>query len=298
MSERLRELREEFAAASTPLSGLVSARLLGRDIAASLVGLARRRARRAAAVAAEYDLGYWSDVRRDARWRRAATLDDFLVAHADGSRVCRVGSRLVRADSRAYYRFRVDMMAAALRECAGDVDELVEIGSGYGYNLFGLIRAGGWSRLRGFDVSEVGVSTARDIAAHYGLSGSVTFDTLDLTDAASPKWKELSGKTVFSYYCLEQLPRETERVMRNLIAAGVQRVIHIEPVAELMKWSSVKDWASYLYIQRSDYQRSILTTLRELERSGLVTVDRVDRLEYAPGVHHDPALICWKPAEK
>jgi hypothetical protein len=295
LTESIARARAEFLSAVRPVGGLRAARAIGRDIAASLAGIWRRKARVKARVAEEYDQGYWSDVQRERAWLRFPDLEAYLLERGDTPRTCRVGSTLVQVPTREYYRFRARMLRLVLREFADDVDELAEIGSGYGYNVLTLSLDSRWRRLRGFDISDVGVATAREIAAHYGLAERLEFHRLDLTDAADAAFRDLRGATVFSYYCFEQLPAHTSVVVENLLRAGVSRVIHIEPAVEFLRWTSVLDWASYLYIIRSDYQRTLLSTLRRFEREGRLKILHSERLEFAPGIHHDPALICWAP---
>jgi SAM-dependent methyltransferase len=277
------------------LSAASSAALICRELAAGVLGLASRRRRDAVHVRTEYDGGYWSSVLNEARWRHIATLEEFLSPPGNAVRVCKVDNQYVRAHSDDYYRLRRERLLSLMREFAGTEEDLVELGCGYGGNLFGLTIGGSWRRLIGLDVSETGIAAGRQIAARFALSDRVTFDHLDLTDPTDSAFKHLRGRTAFTYYCFEQLPYDTEAVIRNIVKAGVTRVIQIEPLAELLRWNSPKDLVNYLHIVRSDYQRTLLTTLRGLERKGLLRITAVRRLYYAPSIRHDPAVVCWEP---
>lgn len=281
--------------AFVPLSAMSSAALICRELAASVVALGTRRRRDQVRVRAEYDGGYWSDVLRAARWRHTPTLEEFLNPATTGVRVCKVDNRYVRARSVDYYRFRRDRLLLVMREFAGAEPELVELGCGYGANLFSLTLGGPWQRLMGLDVSEAGITAGRQIAERFGLSDRVTFDRLDLTNPDDPAFARLRGRAAFTYYCFEQIPYDTEAVIRNLLRAGATRVVQIEPLAELLRWNSPKDLVNYLYILRSDYQRTLLTTLRRLERERMLRITAVRRLYYAPSIRHDPAVVCWEP---
>jgi SAM-dependent methyltransferase len=281
--------------AFVPLSAPSSAALICRELAAGVVGLATRRRRDRVRVRAEYDGGYWSEILRDARWRRTATLEEFLNPSDDHIRVCKVDNRYVRTRSIDYYRLRRERLLSVMREFAGADAELVEVGCGYGANLFSLTLGGEWRRLIGLDVSEAGLSAGRQIADRFSLSDRLTFHRLDLTNPDDPAFEHLRGRTAFTYYCFEQIPHDTDAVIRNLLSAGVRRVVQIEPLAELLHWNSPKDLINYLYILRSDYQRTLLTTLRRLERERTVRITAVRRLYYAPSIRHDPAVVCWEP---
>ena len=285
----IRELPLRFV----PLSPLVSAAIICRELAGGMAALATRRRRDRRRVDAEYDSGYWSDVLRDARWDRSTTLEEFLNPGGDGVRVCKIENRYVRARTVDYYRFRRERLLSIMREFAGGEPSLVELGCGYGANLFSLTLGGPWSQFVGLDISEAGITAGRRIAARFGLTDRVRFDRLDLTNADDSAFAMLRGRTAFTYYCFEQIPHDTEAVIRNIINAGVTRVVHIEPVAELLSLGSPKDLVNYLHILRSDYQRTLLTTLRRLEGGGVIRLHTVRRLYYAPSVRHDPAVVCW-----
>ena len=53
---------------------------------------------------------------------------------------------------------------------------------------------------------------AGQIRAHFGLQDRVSFHQLDLLDGRHPSFANLSGATVFTYYCFEQLKQVGERV--------------------------------------------------------------------------------------
>ena len=105
----------------------------------------------------------------------------------------------------------------------------MELGTGYGYNLFSLsLNHPDWT-FKGFDISPNGIAAGREIADHFGLSDKVSFGRIDLTDAADPSLAEIEGETAFTYFCIEQIPYDVRKVVENIIAAKPKRVINIEP---------------------------------------------------------------------
>jgi hypothetical protein len=106
---------------------------------------------------------------------------------------------------------------------------------------------------------------------------------------------ELRGKTVFTYYCLEQLKRSIAQVIENIRRAGIRRAIHIEPTTELLDLRRPLDLANYLYIARSDYLDNLLRTLRDFEHRGHLRILAQRRLYYAPTYRHDGTLVVWEP---
>src|ERR1044072_2733292 len=221
--------------------GLCSRSIL-QDLAHRLL---RRRKRKRDQVISDYDQGEWAQQLEARNWERADSLSAYVEkSWVDRDITCLVDGRLWRMPVADYYRIRHRTLGAILRRFAGDADELVEVGSGTGTNLFALAADGTWPRLRGLELSPTGRTVPRRVAERFGVDDRISFDEIDLLDAASPGFRQLAGKTVFSYLCLEQLPHDTERVMRHLCAAKVKRVIHIESTFELLKARSLRDLAT------------------------------------------------------
>jgi hypothetical protein len=280
------------------LSAVVETGLLCRELSRAAVSMFTRARRARSRVDREYDGGYWSNVLQERRWESCQGLEEFLNPAGDGWRLCKVENRFVRARNSDYYRYRHRRLLQLLEQHTEPDSDLVEIGSGYGANLFGLASSSRWRRLIGLELSETGLAAGRAIAAHFGLSNRIGFERADLTNLSETARDVLSGRVVFSYYCFEQIPRDTEAAIRNLIAAGPRRVVHVEPIAELLRWYSPKDLVNYAHILRHDYQRTLLRTLRQFHDRGELRITEVRRLYYAPGLRHDPALVVWEPVQR
>src|SRR5947208_2301302 len=155
-------------------------------------------------VQAEYDLGYWKAVLDQKRWLYVSDLDEFLNPPTNEMRIAKIDNRYVRIRTQDYYRYRAMMLQSVLAEFAGEDEDLVELGCGFGQNLFSLLPAKSWKRLIGLEVSETALEAGKQISRHFHLSHTVHFDRLDLTDGMHPNFKTITGKPVFTYYCLEQ----------------------------------------------------------------------------------------------
>jgi SAM-dependent methyltransferase len=269
--------------------------VLSKEVVNETLNLAFHRPNRDRAhVMREYDDGVWKRALQGKAWLRAGSLEEYLTTADVRDRVAKIQGRLVRIRTCDYYQFRTRMIQETITRFAGDVTEIVEVGCGTGQNLFALAHSGRWSRLVGLDLSENGVAAARDAAAHFGLD-RVEFGVLDLIRSDDPGFSRLKGRTVFSYYCLEQLKYHTALVIENLLRAGVRRVIHIEPTTELLSPWSVMDWINGAYVTRNDYQNNIIRTVRRFEKQCRLRILHTERLGYAPTPRNDPVLVCWEP---
>lgn len=280
---------------AAPLGLLTASAIYLRTILANIAHrLVIRRLRSRHQVASDYDQGEWRDVLRERRWEQCASLEDYVLSTETRPITAMVGGELTRISTRDYYAYRTQRLVETLQRFGADAETLVEIGSGAGRNLFALAHGGRWPHLLGLELSPVGREVTRTVAERFSLA-SIRTDFIDLLDASSAGFAHLRGATVFSFYCLEQLPAHTPEVLDNLLKAGVRRVIHIEPTPELFAYSSLKDLATISYIWRQDYQRTIVSVARQMEREGRIRVLATERLDFAPSCRNDPTLVVWEP---
>ncbi len=282
--------------AVTPLAPWRAILILLRSLLVDLGHkILRRRKRDSAQVASDYDRGEWLDQMNARAWERAPTLRDYVVPASDRAIVATVDHRLVEISQREYYAYRTQCLSDVLARHAGDVADLVEIGSGAGRNLFALACDSRWSSLRGLELSKTGIEVTRIVAQHYQLT-HVSATPINLLDPSSAGFAELRGATAFSFYCLEQLPAHTEAVLTALVRSGVRRVIHIEPTAELYSRFSLKDLVTVSYIWRQHYLNDIVSVAKRLEARGVIRILAIERLGFAPTIRNAPTLVVWEPA--
>lgn len=272
------------------------ARAYATDVARSLGRIVlRHRHRTRDVVDSEYNSGTWDRVLRERSWLRATTLEHFLVGDDTSRRLAKVDGQIVRLSSSDYYRYRIGALSKLIARHAGSADALLELGAGIGYNLFTLSLDPRWQRLRGLDISPNGIEAGRHIASHFYLSDRVTFDRIDLTDSSDPGFANLAGATIFTYFCLEQIPHSVEAVIDNILQARPARVVNIEPGIHMLRLSEPRDFASRLYIGSMDYQTRLFKLLDILDKKGTIRVLARERMEFAPTLHNDGLLYAWEP---
>jgi hypothetical protein len=268
------------------------------SIARSCARLAVGRIRRTPSlVAVEYDRGLWSRFYRERTWERASSLEAFLVGNGQKPLTAWVDKRPCRISQRDYYRYRLTALAVLVESSLGDTEDLIELGSGYGYNLFALSLAFPNRRFIGLDISPAGVATGRAIAEHFGLQERIEFDLIDLVDPHHANYAKVSGRVVLTYFCLEQLPAEIGNILRNISRAGPNRVMHVEPAAELLSVWRPAHWANLLYVWSKHYQASLLGHLRQMRDEGKIELIRTERVSFAPTIQQIGLLASWAPCQ-
>ena len=274
------------------------ARAYMTDVARSLGRIVLRNRRRTSDVVdSEYNSGTWGRVLQERSWLRAPTLEHFLVGDDLARRLAKVDGQIVRLSSRDYYRYRIGALSELIARHAGPAVSLLELGAGFGYNLFTLSLDPRWQRLRGLDISPNGIEAGRQIANQFRLSDRVTFDRIDLTDPDDPGFADLAGATIFTYFCLEQIPHLVETVIDNILRARPARVINIEPAVHMLRLTEPRDFASRLYIESMDYQTRLFKTLDMLDNVGRIRILARERMEFAPTLHNDGLLHVWEPRQ-
>jgi hypothetical protein len=279
----------------TPASKLDLSRAYTIDLARSLRRLAFKNVRRTNDVVdSEYNSGEWDRVLNQRDWLGGRTLEEFLIGQNSALRLAKVDGRIVRITTRDYYRYRIGALSELIKQHVGAATSLLELGAGYGYNLFSLSLDPHWSTLRGFDIAPNGIEAGRQIASHFQLGSRINFDRIDLTDARDPHFGELAGGTVFTYFCIEQIPYAVEAVIENIIRAKPARVVNIEPGIDMLKLSRPRDFASRVYIRSMDYQTRLFKLLDALEAQGRIRILARERMGFAPTLHNDGLLYAWE----
>ncbi|MCP1884357.1 hypothetical protein ABIF64_007730 [Bradyrhizobium japonicum] len=278
-----------------PASTLELSRAYASDFARSLLRLAFKNVKRTGDVVdSEYNGGAWDRVLNERAWLDAP-LEEFLAGQSRSPRLAKVNGQLVRIATKDYYKYRIRALSELMMRHVGDATSLVELGSGTGYNLFSLSLDPRWTQLRGFDIAPNGIEAGRQIARHYGLDGRVSFDRIDLTDAHDPQFSQLAGATIFTHFCIEQIPYAVDAVIENILRARPGRVVNIEPAIDMLNLSDPRDLASRLYLKSVDYQTRLFALLDELERKGRIRILARERMAYAPTLHNDGLLYAWEP---
>jgi hypothetical protein len=267
------------------------------DMAKSVYRLVLRRIERTQdKVNSEYNLLHWQKILSNKAWNKARDLTDFLAPPDLHERLRKVDNQILRIDGQKYYQYRIRAWGDLIGRFGGDDKEIVELGTGYGYNLFSLhVGHPDWA-LKGLDISPNGIAAGREIAERFGLSDRISFDRIDLTDALDPNLAAITGKVVLTYFCIEQIPYDVRKVIENIIASKPKRVVHVEPTIEMLNLARPRDLVSLLYIRSVDYQTQLFSTLDELERQGRIRIIARERMPFAPSINNDGLLYCWEPS--
>jgi hypothetical protein len=270
-------------------------RLLARNLFKLFLRFSLARVRNPTVTKKEYEEFAWASVLSSKEWERFESIDDFVTKRNDlRRRVCLVDGKVDYLTTHAYYTYRKKTLRYLVEPYLKEGTGIVELGCGWGFNLFSLADSiQKPTTMLGMDVSHNGLQAGRQVSEKFGVP--VDFKHIDLLDDTHPNWKEIKSRVVMTYYCLEQLANYMDRVISNLIKAGPELVIHIEPTRELSNPLNLLDFNSLVYSRARDYPGNIVSTILNKQDLGLVKVEKVQKKRYAPSLQNYPVFIVWKP---
>ena len=246
----------------------------------------------------EYDQGNWARRLQERAWERAENLESYLAGNETRLLSAKVDGKAVSVACREYYRYRLRAFQQLARDQLPADGDVVELGCGYGYNLFSLALAFPHRRFLGFDISTNGVQMGRAIARHFGLGDRITFGLLDITRADDPNFSQLTGRSCFTFFCLEQIPDGIDVALKNVINAAPTRVLHVESSTELLSLRRPGDWANYAFVKSMHYQNRLFGLIRALDRAGELRLLHMGRAPFAPTLQNDGFVACWEPKKR
>jgi hypothetical protein len=222
-----------------------------------------------------------------------------------GYRFC--GRRLTGISNYHYEAplFNLLMQQELLRAIDSDTRNILELGSGYGRNLFNLWLNGGPN-----DASYVGAeftASGRECASLLAsLERRIKFSSIPF-DYYQPNVTGLdkNQKTfVFTCYSIEQIPTISDRVFEILLSMpGLYRAVHFEPVGWQRRAQRPLPFteesrllaASKMSAQELQYNTNLLETLDRLEAERKIVIEAIKYEFLAHRPNLPGTLIVWRP---
>lgn len=174
------------------------------------------------------------------------------------------------------------------------IDHIYEFGCGTGHNLIDAASLFPNRPLFGLDWSQSSQKILRLLKEQHGLNVvGRNFNMLepDSTFALRPR----SG--VFTVGAMEQLGGQFHKFVNYLLNQGPSVCVHVETLYELYDQQQLFDYVAAKYLEKRNYLRGLLDTLRILEREGRIQILAI--LRTFGSLYHDGySLVIWKPVEE
>ena len=202
-----------------------------------------------------------------------------------------------------------------LGSCDADTKRIIELGSGWGANLFSLWLSGAPRPAEyvameyteaGREVTALLASTERALA--------MTVQPFDYHHPDLSAFRRGDKTVVFTSYSIEQITTLSDRLFDELLAIpGLDRVVHVEPIGwQLLKQGPIGAFIgglSYVIPARlsleidtrrrsrtTGYNRDLIGRLRGLERAGRIHIERIEKNYVGPNPLNPGTAVVWRPA--
>lgn len=248
-------------------------------------------------VKADYNDKAWKEILESKYWLKAKDLKNFTTMSTPDSHlneedkiICLIDGNLVKTTHSYINDYCYSRNCEILKQFVTKDDVIVELGCGFGLALFSFKSRGIDNEMEGYDVSENGISAARQISDHFNCKIK-----LGIIDLSKPfKVDFLKGKTVFTSHSFEQLRHYTYIAIKSILASRPKQIIHFEPVPELLGWRLL-EIVSKKANEFADYQNNLLSTLRKLEKENLLRILDVKKLKQGSNPFNYSTLLRWEP---
>lgn len=186
-------------------------------------------------------------------------------------------------DEFAYVRDIQSWIAGEFMEC----DRVYEFGCGTGFNLVALARRNRWQMFAGFDRSQHAVSLVREAAQ--ALSLPITADYFDMVVPGPIPIPENTG--VLTFGAMEQLGN-FQPFIDYLLEQRPSKVVHVEPIPELLDPGHLIDWLSLSFHEKRGYTVGLLPYL---ENHPGIEVLQAERSYFGSLMLESYARLVWRP---
>lgn len=198
----------------------------------------------------------------------------------------RVTESLVVLDETQYLKFKSMKLASIF---SSKDSNILELGSGYGWNLISLRYHGFTGKLYGIDISPNAVQLCNKISDYLKLS--IKAQVLDIKYVKKDSIDTSLFDIVLVYQVLEQLPEDIEAILYNIVHSFPNKKFFlIESASELFP-KSLSDILTRVYVKKQNYQNTVLKYLRKLENEGLIFNFGFQRYRCSSKFGHENIII-------
>jgi hypothetical protein len=199
--------------------------------------------------------------------------------------------------------------------CRDDTRRIIELGSGWGANLF-YLWLGGAPRAADYvalEYTETGRQATQLLASlEPGLS--MTVRPFDYHRPDLSEFRSGDRTVVFTSFSIEQITHLNDALFEELLAIpGLDRVVHVEPVSwQLLDQTAIGPLIGGLShvvpprlsleldVRRrsrsTGYNTDLIGRLRRLEGAGRIRIERIEKNYVGPNPLNPGTAIVWRPA--
>lgn len=201
-------------------------------------------------------------------------------------------------------------MREAISAFGPGVRRIVELGSGWGKNLFNLFRFGApfGAEYWGFELTATGRQLMERVGAECAPTMRLRSAAFDYYNADFSALAEPLETCVFTHHSIEQIPElPVTLVERVLGIPGFKMCVHMEPVGFQFpseKWLSAPgsqrlmskiDADNRRFAEKRNQNKNLYPMLRQLEREGRIQIFTVKKFFTSHLMANATTVITWGP---
>lgn len=202
----------------------------------------------------------------------------------------RLNGRLIKADKNWEIEQLHHLVWEQCKKYFGANDNIYEFGCGTGHNLWVIKEymriANPSAIIYGLDWTKSGTSM---VEAQGFQSHVFDFFKPDYS------YRIAKNSVVLTVAALEQTGENYKKFVQYLLKNRPTRVVHIEPIPELLDSTKLLDYLSIQYMSKRKYLKGYLTYLEELEKKGKIKILEARRSGIGSFLIDGYSIICWKP---
>ena len=182
--------------------------------------------------------------------------------------------------------------------CTKNTTAIIELGSGYGRNLFWTWLYGGPQKIKyfGLEYTKSG-REASDIIA--SLEKNINFISKEFNyyDPNFSFLKDIGGHIVFfTVHSIEQIPLLDKRVFTELLSLGKNfTCIHFEPIGWQITHKKTKKGSTKEYANLHDYNTNLYNEILKLKKEKLISINEVLPNFLCINPKNGTSVISWNP---
>lgn len=222
------------------------------------------------------------------------TISSLLKTHFPPNLLFHLGEQIYYSETDDFFwNYLYHRIAEVLRQYVTPSDTLVELGCGWGRNLFFAVSKGLCKNAFGGEYTEEGVRLGELVAKTF--RAPIEFAQFDYCNPREEVLERLRGAVIFTHNSIEQIRNLPEKTVNALIDNEPKAVVHFEPVYEYREEDSLLHCLWKRYTEVNDYNRDLLTVLRKLEQIGRLKIELEKVHELGLNAFNPGSFIVWTP---
>ncbi|MDX9861166.1 MAG: hypothetical protein RBS99_09630 [Rhodospirillales bacterium] len=193
-----------------------------------------------------------------------------------------------------------DWIADTVIAAASNTDAVIEMGSGWGYNLFNIwLRGGPDVPYHAFEYTEAGRAVARSVRDASAGGPRIEVHPFDYYDADfAPIAGRYGRVVVFSSHSIEQIESLPAVALEAVLGVAEEVLcLHFEPIG----WQfadetrqAIRDYGQRAYGEKHGYNKNLWPLLKDYQQRGRLTIEHTSADAMCVKTYNGTSLIRWR----